>query len=345
VVTNIGEGDHLGINDIHTTGDLAKVKRCIVDVVSPKGCAVLNANDPLVVEMAPHCPGGVLFFALDGNHPVIQRHRSVGGRAVFVRDGCIILAEGRREEPLMPVADVPLTLGGMIGFHVENTLSSVAAAWCLGVPLGVIRERAATIAADVGKVPARFNILEIEGAKVIVDYGHNVHALSAVIGVIEKFPYTRRTAVYTTAGDRRDCDMLAQGEMLGAAFDRVILYEDHYLRGRPKGEIISLFRQGVEKGGRTKEILVTWSAPDAAEMAMSTIQAGDLLLLQADTVDETVDWIKTFVAQLAEKKQAAADLEVEPILDAEPTAAAKETLQGAKINPGVLANATTIVKG
>ena len=345
VVTNIGEGDHLGINDIHTTEDLAKVKRCIVDVVSPKGYAVLNANDPLVVEMAPHCPGGVLFFAFDGEHPVIQRHRNVGGRAVFVRDGCIILAEGRREEPLMPVADVPLTLGGMIGFHVENTLSSVAAAWCLGVPLGVIRERAATIAADVGKVPARFNILEIEGAKVIVDYGHNVHALSAVIGVIEKFPHPRRTAVYTTAGDRRDCDMLAQGEMLGAAFDRVILYEDHYLRGRPKGEIISLFRQGVEKGGRTKEILVTWSAPDAAEMAMSTIEAGDLLLLQADTVDETVDWIKTFVAQLAEKKQAAADLEVEPILDAEPTPAAKETLQGAKINPGVLANATTIVKG
>ena len=144
----------------------------------------------------------------------------------------------------------------MIGFHIENTLSSVAAAWCLGVPLDVIRERAATIAADVGKVPARFNILEIEGAKVIVDYGHNVHALSAVIEVIEKFPHTRRTAVYTTAGDRRDCDMIAQGEMLGAAFDRVILYEDHYLRGRPKGEIISLFRQGVEKGGRTKEILV-----------------------------------------------------------------------------------------
>ena len=98
VVTNIGDGDHLGLSDINTPEELAKVKRCIVDVVAPKGYAVLNANDPLVVEMAPHCPGGVLFFALDGEHPVIVRHRSVGGRAVFVRDGQIILAEGDREE-------------------------------------------------------------------------------------------------------------------------------------------------------------------------------------------------------------------------------------------------------
>jgi cyanophycin synthetase len=348
VVTNIGDGDHLGLAEIFTTHDLAKVKRCIVEVVSPTGYAVLNANDPLVVEMAPYCPGGVLFFAIDGNHPVVARHRNVGGRAVFVRDGEIILSEGQNELSLMPVADVPLTLGGMVGFHIENTLSSVAAAWCLGVPLNIIRERAATIAADVGKVPARFNILEIEGAKVIVDYGHNVHALAAVIEVINKFPHERRTAVYTTAGDRRDSDIETQGEMLGESFDRVILYEDHYLRGRPKGQIISILRAGVEKRGRAKEILVTDSAPGAAELAMSTLQPGDLLLLQADTVDETVDWIKNFVAQLAEKKQAAelvSETIPEPLLEVESTPAAKETRQTAEINANVLADATSIVKG
>jgi cyanophycin synthetase len=217
----------------------------------------------------------------------------------------------------------------------------------------VIRSRAASFAADVGKVPARFNILEIEGTKVIVDYGHNVHALSAVIEVINKFPLSRRTAVYTTAGDRRNCDMIAQGEMLGAAFDRVILYEDHYLRGRPKGEIISLIRQGVEKGSRTKDISVATSAPNAAELAMSTVQPGDLLLLQADTVDETVEWIKNFVAQLAEKKQAT-ELVSEPVLEpileiepnsAEPLAASKLARQAPEVNPGVLAHATPAVKG
>ena len=95
VVTNIGDGDHLGLCDINTPQDLAKVKRCIVEAVSPEGCAVLNAADPLVVEMAAHCPGGIVFFAVDSDHPVIVRHRGVGGRAAFVRNGQIVLADGR----------------------------------------------------------------------------------------------------------------------------------------------------------------------------------------------------------------------------------------------------------
>ena len=37
VVTNIGEGDHLGLADIDTLEKLALVKRTIVDVVSPDG--------------------------------------------------------------------------------------------------------------------------------------------------------------------------------------------------------------------------------------------------------------------------------------------------------------------
>ncbi len=69
VVTNIGDGDHLGLGEVNTPEDLAKVKRCIVDVVPPNGVAVLNAADPLVVGMEPHCAGGIFYFALDGNHP------------------------------------------------------------------------------------------------------------------------------------------------------------------------------------------------------------------------------------------------------------------------------------
>jgi cyanophycin synthetase len=49
----------------------------------------------------------------------------------------------------------------------------------LGIPLDLIRTRAESIAADSDKVPGRFNVLEIEGATVVVDYGHNAHSLDA----------------------------------------------------------------------------------------------------------------------------------------------------------------------
>src|SRR5579883_145190 len=42
IVTNIAEGDHLGIGDIETVEQLARVKRTIVDVVAPDGHAILT---------------------------------------------------------------------------------------------------------------------------------------------------------------------------------------------------------------------------------------------------------------------------------------------------------------
>ena len=108
VVTNIGEGDHLGLSDVDDLETLAKVKRAIVDVVLPSGYAVLNAADPLVAEMAAKCPGKVVFFARDPARAVLAAHRQAGGRAVFVRDDLIVIADGAREEAADLVGPRPL---------------------------------------------------------------------------------------------------------------------------------------------------------------------------------------------------------------------------------------------
>jgi cyanophycin synthetase len=344
VVTNIGEGDHLGLSDINTPEELAKVKRCIVEAVSPTGYAVLNAADPLVADMASKCPGGVLFFAIDPSNPVIVRHRSVGGRAAFVRDHHIVLANGEKETVVISLDRLPLTRNGLISFQVENSLASIAAAWSLGLPIDLIRVRAELIAADVDKVPGRFNVLEIEGATVVIDYGHNTHSLSAVIAAIGKFPHTRRTCVYSTAGDRRDIDIVRQGELLGEAFDKVILFEDHYLRGRAKGEIISLFRKGLESASRAKEIVEIDGANKACEAALDAAQSGDLILMQADTIDETMQWLKEYLAarvpaDVPEIEEPASKSKLDGI---QTPAAASKTISPAA--ESVLVEAQTIVK-
>ncbi len=296
VITNIGEGDHLGLADIETLEKLAKVKRCIVDVVPPEGHAVLKADDPHVAPMAQYCLGKVIFFALSATDPVVVAHRQTGGKAVFVQHNTIVLAEGQNEVPLASLSDVPLTHAGRIQFQVENTLASVAAAWALGIPRDLIRTGLESFSGDMDKVPGRFNLLEIGGATVIVDYGHNTSALQAMIEAIEQFPHRQRTAVYTAAGDRRDCDMVRQGELLGHAFDRVILYEDHYVRGRQKGEIMGLLRRGMADGDRVNEIEEIHGAVKAVEAALRSVRPGELLLLQADEIDETVNFVKRYLA-------------------------------------------------
>ena len=349
VVTNIGDGDHLGISDVNTPEELAKVKRCIVEAVPPGGYAVLNANDPLVVEMAAHCHGGVVFFALDPEHPVIVRHRGVGGRAAFVRDNWIVLAEGEREERVVSL-DQPAACAA-----AARSASRWRTPWPPSPPPGrwasrrkSIRSRAETIAADIDKVPGRFNVFEIEGATVVVDYGHNAHSLAAVIEAIGKFPHQRRTCVYSTAGDRRDCDMIRQGELLGAAFDRVILYEDHYRRGRSEGEIIGLFRKGMESASRTKEIIEIAGATKAAEAALTTTQPGELVLLQADAIDETVQWLRGYLETLAARTPADVIEQVleEPVavLPASPKAPDAKAITPAEVENVVLAEAQAAVK-
>ena len=111
-----------------------------------------------------------------------------------------MLAEGDREETVISLDHLPLTRGGQVAFQVENSLAAIAAAWSLGIGMDLIRARAESMAADIDKVPGRFNVLEIEGTTVVVDYGHNVHSLTAVIEALDKFPQSRP---HVSVHDRR----------------------------------------------------------------------------------------------------------------------------------------------
>ena len=296
VVTNIGEGDHLGIGGIETVEQLAEVKQTVVRGVATWGTAVLNAADPLVVPMARHCRGSVLYFARDGRNPVLVRHRRRGGRVAFARDGALILAQGKDEVASIGFDGVPLTRGGRTLFQVENALASAGGMWALGLSWDTIRAALATFGGDTDKSPGRFNVLGLNGATAIFDYGHNPSSLLAMIEALGGFPHRRRIAVYSAAGDRRDIDMIRQGEILGAAFDEVILYEDHYVRGRLPGEIMALFHQGLGAGGRVAEVQAIHGWQNAVEAALWAAQPGDLLLIQADQIDETVAFVRDRLA-------------------------------------------------
>jgi cyanophycin synthetase len=269
---------------------------------------VLKADDPLVAPMASHCRGSVIYFARDAGHPVLVTHRNAGGRAVFVRNGRVVMAEGTRETPLESLTRVPLTGGGRIGFQVENVLAASAAAWSLGVPPAEIRAALRSFEPYVGYTAARFNLLKVNDAIAVLDYGHNASSLTAVIETLSQFSHTPRTAVYSAAGDRRDVDLLRQAELLGDSFDRVILYEDgNCTRGRKPGEIIGLFRRGMADGPRVQTIEEVQGAVRAVEVALNSARPGELLLIQVDVVAETLELVRGYLAGAAAREVSMAE--------------------------------------
>ena len=287
IVTNIGEGDHLGLNYITTTEELAVVKRVIVQNVGPQGTAVLNAADPNVVKMAASCPGQVIFFAQDAQLSAMLSHRAQGKRVVYREGNAIVASEAAIAERI-DLSGIPLTRNGTIGFQVENAMAAIAAAWALGIDWNTIRVGLASFVNDAGTAPGRFNVFDYKGATLIADYGHNPDAILALVKAVEALPAKQRWVVISGAGDRRDEDLRRQTEILGDAFDGAILYQDACQRGRADGEVLALLQQGLANAKRTRQIEEIHGEFLAIDTALAKLQAGDLCLILIDQVEEAL---------------------------------------------------------
>jgi cyanophycin synthetase len=297
VITNIGMGDHLGLNYICTVEDLAVVKRVIVHSVAPHGVAVLNAADPMVAGMADVCPGSVTFFAHDRHERVLANHLAQGKRGVFVDGDAIVGAKGKLRYRVA-LSEIPITRNGTIQFQIENSMAAIAAAWGLGISWEIIRRGMATFISDASTAPGRFNVFSYRGATLIADYGHNPDAIQALVQAVGSMPANRRLVVVSGAGDRRDEDLRQQTEILGEAFDEVILYQDDCQRGRADGEVLALLRDGLKNATRTtrtEEIRGEFCAIDAA---LARLNPGDLCLILIDRIDESLAHIARRIAEV-----------------------------------------------
>lgn len=297
VVTNIGEGDHLGQFATATLDDLTRIKRVALEAVASNGTAVLNADDRRVADMAAHTSARIIWFALECDNPIIRAHRDHGGAAFFVSpDGAIIMAEGDRETVVLPLARVPSTLDGRAGFQVANALAAAAAAHALGVALPMIREGLETFNGSPDQCPGRMNVFEARGATIVVDYAHNPTALTALIQAIAGFPHRRKVLVYTPS-HRRDEDVVRQGEAIAEGrFDQVILYEkaDSDASDPPMS---ALLRQGLAAAGPLPDVLVASGERAAITWALDALQAGDLLVIGPSNIEADIALIQEWIAE------------------------------------------------
>ncbi len=291
VVLNIAN-DHLGLEGVETPERLARVKRVIIESVAPDGYGVLNADDPLVAGMAEYCTGKVIFFGTDCTNPVMSAHLASGGRAAYLFEDRLILAEGSDEVVLMRASDIPATYGGLVPFQVQNALAAAAACWGAGVPVESIRLGLRTFQADDRTAPGRFNIFEVDGARVIVDYGHNPHAVRAIQQAVLRMKPARAIGVVAAPGDRRDVDIQELAVVAASTFDCIIVREDDDRRGREPGEVAQLIASTVARTNPTLHVSIVLDETESVEHALGMLRPGDLLVIFADDVERTIAQVK-----------------------------------------------------
>jgi cyanophycin synthetase len=306
VVLNV-TSDHLGLDGIDTVEELAKVKFTVAQRASR--AVVLNADDDRCVAMAPFLADEVevVYFSLDPENPVLLRHLENGGRAVYLQDDSIVLANGARHEALLDVRTMPVTLKGAARYNIANSLAAAAALAATGFGNMEIVGGLRTFVSDWKHNPLRSNVFDVDGVTVIFDYAHNSAAYAALAATAREMTPGRIVGVVAAPGDRRDSDLVDIGETCAAGFDELVIYETEN-RGRASGTVAPLLLQGARQGKfELDHLQVELDVHKAIRAGLARCQPGDVLVFGCgSSISELTEAIRPTSPATASRIQAEA---------------------------------------
>jgi len=283
------QSDHLGLKGIDTLEQLAEVKRIVVEVATD--CAVLNADDPLVLKMSGYTDAKVIcYVTMNPSHALVREHVRAGGRACALEAGVngamITLYDKGSHIPLLWTHLIPATLEGRALHNVQNAMIAAAMAFSLGIKLDAIRQGLRTFDTTFFQAPGRMNVYSEHPFKVLFDYGHNAHAVAVMADLAGRLDVTgRRIVVLAGPGDRRDEDLVAIADAVAGRFDHYICRRDDALRGRDGDEVPGILARALQAAGVPHAaISIIPDEQKAIDAALRMGRAGDLLLVFADAL-------------------------------------------------------------
>ncbi len=283
------QADHLGLKGIDTLEQLAEVKRIVVEVA--QDCAVLNADDPNVLKMSGYTDAKTIcYVTMNPSHGLVREHIRAGGRACALEGGVngqmITLYDKSSHIPLLWTHLIPATMEGRALHNVQNAMVAAAMAFSLGIKLDAIRQGLRTFDTTFFQAPGRMNVFNEHPFKVLFDYGHNAHAMSAMADLAQRLDVTgRRIVVICGPGDRRDEDLVAIADAVAGRFDHYICRRDDSLRGRDGDEVPRIQARALMAAGVDKDaISIIPDEQEAIDAALRMAEAGDLLLIFADAL-------------------------------------------------------------
>ncbi len=279
--------DHLGLRGIDTLEQLAEVKRIPVEIA--KDAAILNADDPLCLQMADHTAAETIsYVTMNPSHPLVKRHIQAGGQAFVLEQGMnghmITIYDKEAHSPLVWTHLIPATIEGRALHNVQNAMFAAALAYNMKVRLEDIRHGLRTFDATFFQAPGRMNIYDEHPFRVILDYAHNPAAVRAMCDVVDRFDVEgRRIVVLAAPGDRRDEDIREIAHIASGHFDHFICRCDDNRRGRGVDEVAVMMKNKLlEDGVAADRIEIVPDEQEANTRALETAAPGDLVLILGD---------------------------------------------------------------
>jgi len=287
IITNIQE-DHLGIADIHNLDDLTRVKSVVIGAVKRNGWGVLNADNKYCIRIANKADCKVAYFSMNEDNPVIKEHCKKGGTAAIYENGYITIKKGDWKIRVIKVTHVPLTFGGSLEFMIENVLAATLATFLYGYKIEDIRVSLETFIPSAAQTPGRMNIFNFKEFKILIDFAHNPDGFNGIKGYLSTIEATEHIGVISGTGDRRDEDILETARISAEMFDKIIICQEKYLRGRTQQELIDLLLQGIREVKPDMKVIINNSGDDCLRYLVTTAQPGTFITILSNTIDDAI---------------------------------------------------------
>ena len=289
IITNITE-DHLGLNDINTLEDLAKVKSVVARSTFDDGFAILNADDDIVYALKDELDCNIALFSLDENNPRIISHCE-GGWAAIVEKGNFTICKGEWRIRIARVTEVPLTLDGRATSMIKNILPAILAASLSDFDTKIIRKALQCFVPGPELTPGRMNIMKVRNFEVMIDYVHNTDGFKELKDFMQRVQATVKTGIVGCAGDRRDEDIRMMGRYAAEIFDEIIIRHDKDGRGRTNDEITELIIEGIKSVSPEMEITIVSDEVEALSYAMEYAVKGSFIVVCSDEIQKSIEFV------------------------------------------------------
>ena len=294
VITNIQE-DHLGLSDIHTLDDLARVKATVVKSIKKNGWAVLNGDDEQCIKLGQDLNCNVAYFSLNEDSDFIKKLCNEGKTVAVYENGYITIKKGEWKIRIERATHVPLTLGGKAKFMIANVLAATLASYLWGFKTEDISLSLQTFIPSAAQTPGRMNIFEFKKFKVLIDFAHNASGYKGVEEYLESVDATKKIGIIAGVGDRRDEDIRECATIAARMFDHIIIRQEKYLRGRTEDEIINLILEGIKNSGKTVTYEIIPKETEAIKHAINCAEEGSFITALSDVVTNAIDIVQEYL--------------------------------------------------
>ncbi|ACA56204.1 cyanophycin synthetase [Clostridium botulinum] len=291
IITNVTE-DHLGLGGIDTLEDMAYVKALVGEAVKKDGYVVINADDEASINIINRMKSKIILFTKNKNNPIIPQYLDNKNLVLYLDGDTIYLKKINKNEEIINVNKIPITLGGKLIYNVENAMAAIAALIALGLDVNTIRQGLESFSNEEQN-PGRFNMYNVHGTNVILDYGHNIEGYKVVLESIKKINHKRIIGVVGVPGDRTNSSTLKVGNICGENFDYIYIKEDKDKRGRMDGEIADLLKKGVlETGFKNSKLNIILDEEEALKKAIEFSNPGDLVIMFFEEFEPAANIVK-----------------------------------------------------